>query len=122
MLSPETPALLSKAAFLALRDDWIDAVNQCDRLTHAATRVGTFIAFRMDAAKQHSYWPVDKIAKMLPRAPGKKMSTRTVSDAIAQLVAAGFLVVTRPNRRANQFYFLAMPYHAASRRSKCVTE
>lgn len=101
---------LSKAAFLNLRDQWIDYVNQCERLTHAATRVGTFIALRMDAKKQCSFWPVDKIAKMIPRAPRKKMSTKTVSLAIAQLVEEGLLVVHRPNRRSNQRYFIRLPY------------
>lgn len=112
MKEPKQPASASKAAFLAMRDEWIDYVNQCEMLTHAATRVGTFIALRMDAGKQYSYWPVKKIAKMLPRAPGKRMSTRTVSDAIRQLVDANLLTVYRPNRRANQRYFIHMPYHA----------
>lgn len=109
-LSPEKTERRAKAAFLALRDAWIDYVNQCEELSHATTRVGTFIALRMDAKKQCSYWPVKKIARMLPSKLGKRMSTRTVSDAIGELVKAGLLTVHRPNRRANQTYCLRMPY------------
>jgi hypothetical protein len=112
MISPENPPTLSKSAFLALRDEWIDAVNQASGLSHAATRVGTFIALRMNAEEQCSYWPVDKIAKMLPSGERKRMSTSTVSKAIADLVKENFLVVVRPNRRANQRYFLHLPRNA----------
>jgi len=117
MLTKQAPATgdidagkIPKAAFLKLRDEWIDYVNQCERLSHATTRVGTFIALRMSATEQCSFWPVEKIAKMIPRAPGKRMSTKTVSVAIAELVKEGVLVVHRPNRRSNQRYFIRLPY------------
>ena len=113
MLDAPDPIKLRKAAFLALRDEWVDYVNQCDQLSHATTRVGTFIALRIDAQKQFSYWPVDRIAKMLP-SPSKtgksrRMSTKTVTVAIAELVRAGLLLVDRPNRRANHRYRIRLP-------------
>jgi hypothetical protein len=100
---------LPPAVFLAMRDKWIDYVNTCDQLSHATTRVGTFIALRMDATKQNSFWPVKKIAKMVPGAPGRKMSTSTIAKALAELQAENLLIVHRPNRRANQTYWLHLP-------------
>lgn len=102
--------LMPKKAFLAFRDEWIDYVNQCERLTHATTRVGTFIALRMNADDQCSYWPVAKIAKMIPRKPGKRMSTRTVSVAIEHLQREGLLIVWRRSRRENYVYSLRLPH------------
>lgn len=98
------PEPLTPAAFLALRDDWLDYVNQCPALKHATTRVGTFIALRMNASEQASWWPVNRIAEAVG------CSTRTVSDAIAELQQENLLVVSRPDRRTNQRYFIRLPY------------
>lgn len=98
------PEPMPGLAFLKMRDRWVDSVNQSDELSHAASRVGIFIALRMRATNQRSNWPVKKIAKRL------KCSTSTVSDALVQLVRARYLVIHRPNRRANQTYFIRMPY------------
>ena len=95
---------LSDSAFLQTRDEWIDYVNQCQTLSHAAARVGTFIALRMNVVDRCSWWPVKRIAVALG------CSTRTVSDGIAQLMMENLLVVHRPNRRANQRYFIRLPY------------
>lgn len=90
--------------FLALRDDWIDHVNQCHALSHATARVGTFIALRMNAHNQRSNWPVKKIARMLG------CSTKTVSVALEELRAENLLVVHRPSRRQKQTYFIHLPW------------
>lgn len=103
----EEPETLTPAAFLALRDDWLDYVNQCHDLKHATTRVGTFIALRMNADHQASWWPVRRIARALG------CSTRTVSDAIAELRAANLLLVSRHSRRDKQRYRMHLPFHAS---------
>ena len=107
----------AKADFLAKRDEWIDYVNQHEGLSHATTRVATFIALRINATRQTSNWPVKKIAKMIPGAPGRKMSTSTIAKAIAELQAENLLTVTRTSRRQNQVYAIHLP-HFEIRKSK----
>lgn len=110
-----------KARFLALRDEWIDVVNQNERLSHATTRVATFIALRINATKQTSNWPVSKIAKMIPSKPGRMMSNSTIAKAIAELLSENLITVTRENRRANQVYAIHLPHaelRASARRLK----
>lgn len=110
-----------KAQFLSMRDEWIDEVNQNERLSHATTRVATFIALRMNATKQSSNWPVSKIARMIPSKPGRRMSNSTIAKAIAELMAENLITVTRANRRANQVYSIHLPHaelRASSRSAK----
>lgn len=104
MKSDANPEKATKAAFLALRDEWLDYVNQASELSHATARLGTFIALRMNARDQSSWWSVGEMARKLG------MSTRTISDGLVDLRNAGLLVVHRPNRRGGNFYFLRLPY------------
>lgn len=107
----------AKARFLAMRDEWIDYVNQNDRLSHATTRVATFLALRINAKTQTCHWPVKKIAKMIPSAPGRQMSTSTIAKALSELQDENLLLVTRASRRQNQVYAIHLP-HFEVRRSK----
>lgn len=109
MIEIEKPDKALKASFLAMRDEWIDEVNKDERLSHATTRVATFIALRINAQTQVSNWPVKKIAKEIPSAPGRKMSSSTITKAIAELVAANLLIVTRKGRRSNYVYAIHLP-------------
>lgn len=101
--APPLPEVETAKDFLKKRDKWIDHVNQCADVSHAAARVGTFIALRMNAKNRRSNWPVKKIARMV------NCSVPTVSEAINQLVGVHLLVVSRPNRRANQSYSIRLP-------------
>jgi hypothetical protein len=103
MTAQEAPQIEAEYEFLQKRDAWIDFVVSNPALGHATARVGVFIARRMNATDQKSWWGVETMAKEIG------CSTKTVSAAISELEAANLLAVVRRKRGGNT-YFLHLPY------------
>jgi hypothetical protein len=105
------------AAFYDKRRKWLDWISEHDEISHAAFRVGYFIARRMNGDNQCCWFSVPAIAKRLGSGAVrddaghirkvKRVSTRTVSDAIIELELAGALIVVRKPGRESTYYLRA---------------
>lgn len=102
------------AAFYDKRRKWLDWMNEHEEISHAAFRVGYFLARRMNGDNQCCWFSVPEIAKRLGSgavrddaghiAKIKHVSTRTVSDAIRELERAGALIVVRRKGKGSTYY------------------
>lgn len=89
--------------FLKLRDLWIDYVNQHHDISDITSRIGIFIALRMNSQDKCMWWSVAKIAKTL------HVSTASVTKATKELEDLKLMKVRR-NKRTGNIYFILWPY------------
>lgn len=91
------------AAFYDQRRMWIELVLEHPEVGHAAARIGVWLARRMNGRDCCCWWSVGKIAEKL------NASTKTVSQATAELERLGLLRVVRSKGRGNT-YFIRAPF------------
>lgn len=98
---------IDTGAFLHRRNFWIDYVNADYRLSHAAVRLGTFLALRMNENRQFCDWTVEKLHD------ATHISTAGITRCTQQLEGFKLLKVDRAHRAGNR-YELLMPYSIKS--------
>lgn len=91
------------AAFYDKRRKWMDFICEMDRVSHATFRVGYWLARKMNGEDQCCWWSVGQIAKQVG------VSTKTVTEATAELEALGLMLVVRKKGRGNT-YFIRLPF------------
>lgn len=89
--------------FYENRRRWIDYVLEHHGVSHATARVGIWLAKKMNGEDQCCWWSVGNIAKRV------NMSTKTVSEATAELEAKGLMFVVRQKGKGNT-YFIRAPF------------
>lgn len=94
MAKEKTPA---EAKWYEEREKWIEYLSTHPDISHATFRVAYFIAKRSNYEYLGMFWSVADIAKQVG------CSTKTVSDASAQLSKMGLLKV-RQTKGQNNFY------------------
>jgi DNA-binding MarR family transcriptional regulator len=90
------------AAFYDKRRKWRELLVEHPDVGHATFRVGYWLSMKMNGEDQCTWWSVKRIAEHL------RVSTRTVSDATAELERLGLMLVVRESGKRNT-YFIRSP-------------
>lgn len=91
----------SAIEFYDKRRKWIDYMAERAEVSHAAFRVGVWLALRMNGDDQCCWYKVSEIAKRVG------CSTKTVSEATKNLEAEGLMIVVRTLGRRNSYRITA---------------
>lgn len=91
------------AEFYDHRRRWAEFTSEHADVSHAAFRVGYWLAMRMNGDDQCCWYRVDDIAKRIG------CSTKTVTEATAQLERLGLMIVIRRPGKGST-YHLRFPW------------
>ena len=86
------------AEFYDNRRKWAERVSENHDVSHAAFRIGYWLAMRMNGDDQCCWYSVGEIAKRIG------CSTKTVTEATANLERLGFMIVIRRPGKGSTYH------------------